>query len=191
MYAPSVWDPGSSISHLDEQATLQENSLMTPYIDPGEAIHNPGKYTLSILGDLGWVNTRIITDTIHDTEKHLTQIELSASIKSDTLYDHNKVGVVCSFDKFASSDTIYMVSPNSDNSYRATVNIPAYNSYLQYYYFVEDCFQRLYRSPSLYDIHKYSVYIGTDTMKPVITHIPALYYMQTVDTVNLKCQGLR
>jgi hypothetical protein len=185
LYAPSVWDPGSSISHLDEQATLPQNSLMTPYIDPGEAIHNPGKYTLSILGDLGWVNTRIITDTVHDTENHLTLIELSVSIKSDTLYDHNKVGVVYSFDKFASSDTIYMVSPNSDNSYRAVVNIPAYNSYLQYYYFVEDCFLRLYRSPSLYDILKYSVYVGTDTMKPVITHAPALYYMQTVDTVNL------
>jgi hypothetical protein len=185
LYAPSVWDPGSSISHLDEEATLQLNSLMTPFIDPGEAIHNPGKYTLSILGDLGWVNTRISTDSIHDTEEHLAQIELSASIISDTLYDHNKVGVVYSFDKFASSDTVYMLSPNSDDSYNAIINIPAYNSYLQYYYYVEDCFLRIYRSPSLYDVLKYSVYIGTDTMKPVITHTPALYYMQTVDTVNI------
>ncbi len=185
LYAPSVWDPGSSISHLDEQATAQVNSLMTPFIDLGEAIHNPGRYTLSILGDLGWVNTRIIPDTITDTEKHVTQIDLSATIKSDTLYNHNKVGVVYSFNKFASSDTIFMVSPNSDNSYRATVNIPAYNSELQYYYFVEDYFLRLYRSPSLYDSLKYSVYVGTDTIKPVITHTPDLYYMQNIDTIKL------
>ena len=33
---------------------------MTPFIDLGEAIHDPGKYTFSILGDLGWINTRII-----------------------------------------------------------------------------------------------------------------------------------
>ena len=33
---------------------------MTPYIDKGEAIHDPGKFTISILGDLGWINTRII-----------------------------------------------------------------------------------------------------------------------------------
>ena len=34
--------------------------LMTPFIDFGEAIHDPGKLTMSMLGDLGWINTRII-----------------------------------------------------------------------------------------------------------------------------------
>ena len=43
LWAPATWDAGSSISHLDENRTLQANSLMTPYIDFGEAIHNPGK----------------------------------------------------------------------------------------------------------------------------------------------------
>ncbi len=185
LYAPSVWDKGSSISHLDELTYSNENQLMTPFIDLGEAIHDPGQYVMSMLGDLGWINTRIIPDTINDTEAHLTEVNLDVTIKSDTTYDHNNVGVVYSFDDFASSDTIYMVSLNSDDSYSTTIAIPSYNSRLKYYYFVTDDFLRLYRSPSLYDTLKYSVYIGTDTLKPVIDHTPALYYLQNVDTVKL------
>ena len=48
LYAPSEWDPGSSVSHLDELRTAEVNALMTPYIDLGEAIHDPGKL-LSLL----------------------------------------------------------------------------------------------------------------------------------------------
>jgi len=60
LYVPSTWDSGSSVSHLDEStATLQVDALMTPFIDKAEAIHDPGKLTFSILGDLGWINTRI------------------------------------------------------------------------------------------------------------------------------------
>ena len=190
LYAPSTWDAGSSVSHLDESATLTVNSLMTPYIDLGEAIHDPGKYTFSILGDLGWINTRIIHKPMGDTEDHLTQILLSASIKSDTIYNHNKVGVVFSFDNFQTSDTLYLTSPNSNDLYNTTINIPSYNSELQYYFFAEDCFLRIYRSPSLIkdfpplNNNRYHVFIGTDTVKPVISHTPVTYYLQTVDSIK-------
>jgi hypothetical protein len=186
LYSPSVWDIGSSVSHLDETATLQVNSLMTPFIDLGEAIHDPGKLTFSILGDLGWINTRIIHKPIGDTESHLTQVLLSTTIKSDTLYNRSKVGVVFSFDNFVTSDTLYLTSAGSDDNFSATVNIPSYNSELQYYFFVEDYFQRLYRSPSLYNLLRYKSYIGIDTVKPVITHTPASFYLQTIDSISFK-----
>ena len=35
-----------------------------------------------------------------DTEKHLTEVVLSTQIKSDTLYNRNRVGVVYSFDNY-------------------------------------------------------------------------------------------
>jgi hypothetical protein len=190
LYAPATWDPGSSISHLDESATLRVNSLMTPFIDLGEAIHDPGKYTFSILGDLGWINTRIIHTPTGDTEDHLSQISLSAVIKSDTVYNHNKVGVVFSFDNFLTSDSLYLGSPNTDDTYSIIINIPRYNSELQYYFFVVDCFLRTYRSPSVYKDYpiiknnRYHVFIGTDTIKPVISHTPVSYYLQTVDSIK-------
>ena len=81
LYTPATWDPGSSVSHLDESATLKSDGLMTPFISLGEAIHDPGKFTLSILGDIGWINTRIIHKPSGDTEAHRTNISLSVDIK--------------------------------------------------------------------------------------------------------------
>ena len=185
LYAPATWDPGSSVSHLDESATLRVNSLMTPFIDLGEAIHDPGKYTFSILGDLGWINTRIIHKKPSDTEDHLSEIELSVTIKSDTIYNHNKVGLVYSFNKFLSSDTIYMSSPGDNNFYKSIIGINSYNSELQYYFFTEDSFLRQYHSPSLYKEMKYTVYVGADTVKPVISHTPPAFYLETVDSLRI------
>jgi hypothetical protein len=56
LYAPSPWRSGSSNSHLDESAfgagTI--NALMTPALNNGEAIHDPGPATLAIFRDIGW-----------------------------------------------------------------------------------------------------------------------------------------
>jgi hypothetical protein len=186
LYAPSTWDSGSSISHLDESGTSTINSLMTPFIDLGEAIHNPGKLTFSILGDLGWINTRIIHNPLGDTEEHLSEVKLSVTIKSDTLYDHNKVGVVYSFDNFLSSNTRLLTSPGSDDNFTTTINISSYNTDLKYYFFVEDCFLRLYKSPSLSDSIQYHLYIGIDTVKPVIKHTPIDFLLETVDSLSFK-----
>lgn len=190
LYSPATFDAGSSISHLDESATLSANALMTPFIDLGEAIHNPGKYTMSILGDIGWINTRIIHKPSGDTESHLSSIVLSADIKSDTAYNHSKVGLVYSFNKFVSSDSLFLTSPGSNNTYSITLPIASYNTELQYYFFTEDVFGRRYKSPAvikdtkLIKNNRYHVYIGTDTVKPVITHTPVTYYLQTVDSIK-------
>ena len=186
LYAPPTWDPGSSISHLDESATLNENALMTPFIDMGEAIHNPGKLTLSILGDIGWINTRIDHTPMGDTELNISTLPVSINVKSDTLINRDKVGVVFSFDGFNTIDTLYLASPGSNNTFSTTINISSYNSDIQYYFFVEDYFKRVYRSPSLFELFRYHVYVGSDTVKPVISHTPADYYLETVDALNLK-----
>lgn len=189
LYAPATFDPGSSVSHLDESATLRTNSLMTPFIDLGEAIHDPGKYTFSILGDLGWINTRIIHKNPSDTEDHLSELELSVTIKSDTTYNHNKVGLVYSFNKFQSSDTIFMSSPEGNDFYKSIIGISSYNSEIQYYFYAEDfltgdVYQRQYHSPALYQEMKYTVFIGADTVKPAISHTPAGYYLESVDSLR-------
>jgi hypothetical protein len=190
LYSPSEFDGGSSISHLDESGTLRANGLMTPFIDLGEAIHDPGKYTMSILGDIGWINTRIVHKSIGTTEAHLTQVVLSAVVESDTAYNHSKVGLVYSFNNFVSSDSLFLNSPGGNNTYSTTIPIATYNTDLQYYFFAEDIFGRRFKSPSLIKDSKfvknnrYHVYIGTDTVKPVITHSPVTYYLQTVDSIK-------
>ena len=55
LYAPSTWESGSSFSHFDETTFtgVQEHALMTPFISPGEAIHEPG-CSRALLADLGF-----------------------------------------------------------------------------------------------------------------------------------------
>ena len=188
LYAPSTWDPGSSVSHLDELRTLPPNTLMTPFIDLGEAIHDPGKLTLSILGDMGWINTRIVHTEPKDTEELLSEIEISVIIESDTLYNREKIGVVYSFDKFATSDTIFMISQLSENSYKQFIPVSSYNTSLDYYIFTEDSFNRLYRSPSLAEKRPYNIYIGIDTIKPGIVHSPNGFIFEKIDSIRFEAK---
>jgi hypothetical protein len=183
LYAPLIFDAGSSVSHLDE-TTPQINALMTPFINQGEAIHDPGKFTMSILGDLGWVNTRIIHNKPEDTEEHISSLTILASIRSDTLYDHNNVNVVWSFDDFATSNSTLMSSPLSNNNYTVTLSIPSYETRLEYYISAVDCFERVYKSPSYTKKYHYSVYIGIDTVKPVITHTRLTSFFEKVNSIT-------
>jgi hypothetical protein len=54
LYSPSTYSDGSSVSHLDESTypAGTANTLMTPQLEPGEVIHNPGPITVAILEDM-------------------------------------------------------------------------------------------------------------------------------------------
>ena len=56
LHAPGTWDAGSGYAHLDEVLfpAGDVNSLMTPYLDKQEAIHDPGPIALGMLEDMGW-----------------------------------------------------------------------------------------------------------------------------------------
>ena len=56
LFAPLVWQGGSSISHLDENTFPRgtANALNTPYFTYGEAVHSLGPITTGLLRDLGW-----------------------------------------------------------------------------------------------------------------------------------------
>lgn len=55
IYAPSSFDPGSSLAHLDMSTFYgTSNSLMVYAIGSGSSQHNPGVVTLGIFKDLGW-----------------------------------------------------------------------------------------------------------------------------------------
>jgi hypothetical protein len=70
LYAPNPWEPGLSIGHLDEDTYPpgNPNALMTPFLNSGEANHNPGPVALGVLQDLGWSTqpTYSITGYVRD-----------------------------------------------------------------------------------------------------------------------------
>jgi hypothetical protein len=56
LFTPATWTQGSSYSHLDEGTypVGNPNSLMTPYLNSAEAIHDPGPIVRGMFNDLGW-----------------------------------------------------------------------------------------------------------------------------------------
>ena len=56
LYAPPVFEPGSSLSHLDEATYPQgsSDSLMTPMLANREVVREPGSLARGLLRDLGW-----------------------------------------------------------------------------------------------------------------------------------------
>lgn len=54
MYTPTTYEPGSSVSHLDE-ATFSNSgadAVMTPNLDAGEVFHQPGPLLLAMMEDM-------------------------------------------------------------------------------------------------------------------------------------------
>ena len=54
MYTPTTYEPGSSVSHLDE-ATFSKSgadAVMTPNLDAGEVFHQPGPLLLAMMEDM-------------------------------------------------------------------------------------------------------------------------------------------
>jgi len=56
LYAPTSYSQGSSVYHLDESSypAGHENSLMTPMLGNGEAIHSVGRYLCDALKTIGY-----------------------------------------------------------------------------------------------------------------------------------------
>ncbi len=64
LFAPTVWNPGSSYSHWDEDSFPpgDSNSLMSPRIGFAESIHQVGAITKGLFEDMGWtINEEPVT----------------------------------------------------------------------------------------------------------------------------------
>lgn len=69
LYAPSGWQSGSSIAHLDQSTySLTENRLMRPQLDRGQVTPNPGPIVLNMFADMGWVAPYITHLPLKDSE---------------------------------------------------------------------------------------------------------------------------
>ncbi len=62
LYTPNPWQPGSSLSHLDEIYQYGENRLMAPsYSDD---TRHPGTVTLAMFQDMGWLRADGVPNVI-------------------------------------------------------------------------------------------------------------------------------
>ena len=64
IFAPSVYESGSSLQHFDESTFLNAsvNSLLTPYFYNNEVEHSPGTILIGTLIDIGWTANFVSID---------------------------------------------------------------------------------------------------------------------------------
>jgi hypothetical protein len=186
LYAPGTWDSGSSVSHLNESNTPQVDALMTPFVARGEAIHDPGKLTMSMLGDLGWINTRIVHTPVDDSELNLSEVDLSFDVLTDTLLQKGSIKLYFSRNGSGLYDSLSVGSSVTGGTFHGSIPIPEYNTLTSYYLAVSDTFGRTWNSPSAGRAGPYTFFIGADTVKPIISHKPLAFILSELDTLTIE-----
>jgi hypothetical protein len=179
IYAPTEWNSGSSIYHLDYvyYPHSNENSLMTHAIAPGEAIHDPGPITMGILEDIGWKVFNLDFHKPKDTEQK-RPITFNLSIESDYKVEANSIYVYYSYDGFQNNKDSMLLTYNLESGlFSATLNPVFETGKIDYYLSARDRKNRVAFVPTEAPGEIYSITIGPDNEPPVINHDPIPYFI--------------
>jgi hypothetical protein len=193
LYAPSPFDNGSSISHLDENTyNPTANSLMTPQIATKEAIHDPGPIVMGIFSDIGWVFTRIVHTPLKDTErKDGAPYVVNAKIESDNGCNAASLKLFYTENGTTFQAPIVM-TPLGNNQFSA--NLPGTTNPKTYGYYisVDDDLNRTFTNPGKVQtsgappVQQLNyIKIGPDTDAPVITHTPIDYVFEDTPSIEI------
>jgi hypothetical protein len=171
IYAPPVWNDGTSIYHLKGYAYGEENGLMTPFAIKGRAIHNPGEVTLAILAELGWKSVAFEFEPLKDIEKILAEIPVKLSIVSEN-EQFSSVKVIYSTDGFSSINNSDMHQEGTQLSYAGKILAGNQPGKIQYYIEARTSDNRVFRHPSDAPAKLFTMNIGPDYYVPNLHHNP-------------------
>ena len=179
LYAPSTFDDGSSVYHLNDltYSNGNENALMTHAIGMAEAIYDPGPLTKGIMEDIGWTNLFLRFSPIKDMEE-TGPVNFIASVESYYPIDTASLMVVYSTDSFqVKADTLQLLFAGQDGIFSATLVPEPGVTDIQYYVTATDEKGRVRASPSTAPAEIHTIHFGPDNKKPVITHHPIPYFL--------------
>jgi hypothetical protein len=166
LYAPNPYNPGSSISHLDQSYNLTNNGLMTPFATLGKVNHTPGPLIKGILYEMGWLHTFLNHIEIRDKES-LSDADFLLQVSSDTVFLTGDVTLSYK-DKVSGFQNKLMNTVDSTN-FTSVLSDLATESTIEYYFTVTDVLNRKYRLP-IDPSTNFSFYYGVDVIKPTIIH---------------------
>ncbi|WP_340111411.1 T9SS type A sorting domain-containing protein [Maribellus mangrovi] len=178
LYAPSPFDAGSSINHLDDDTyrTGNENSLMTHAVGMGEAIHDPGPLTRGIMEDIGWTNLIIRHTPVKDKEE-VTLLNFTANIDSYYDIEEGSVRVIYSTDHFETTqDTLVLTASGNGEDFFASLE-PEGDNDIQYFLEAGDINGRVRTSPWNAPDSLHNVHFGPDNKAPVISSNVIPYFL--------------
>lgn len=182
LYAPSAYNPGSSIYHLNSASYPygNPNSLMTHETGRGQAIHSPGPLALGMLYDMGWKHLFFNFEPLKDVETAEGPLAFIAGVESDLGLDLSSFYLYYSYDRFKNHrDSVLFVANNHMANYSANLLPVIQEGTISYYLAASDTTGREFTFPFSYPENLFQVRIGRDTIKPVITHSPPAYVLST------------
>jgi hypothetical protein len=197
IFAPTTFDAGSSIAHLDENSFSvpdDPNNLMTPVIAIQESIHQPGNISLGILSDMGWISTRIDHTPLSDSErKDGAPYPVKAKIVSDNGFKNATVMLNYRTPANANYTAVQMTPTGVTNEFQASLPGVTVNTSYAYFITVEDNLARLFRNPGLVYTQNQApeqniniVDIGPDTEGPTIIHTPVDFIFETDSQIAIE-----
>jgi hypothetical protein len=176
LYAPSTYDGGSSVSHLDETmyGGTSPDKLMTPFIAAQEQLNNPG-LAYEMLKDLGWETIKINHQKLSGTENVAGPYPVIATIYADNGYNPDRVTLHYTT---GSTFTTLPMTP-SGPAHTFSADIPGDGAAHNYYYFIsvenEDGVEYVVPGKRVRPLQTqlqlvYGFEVGPDTRAPLITH---------------------
>ena len=187
LYAPTTWDGGSSIYHLND-ATYPAGSpdaLMTHAQSMGEANFDPGPKTMAILNDIGWKTVSIKHNQLKDIEFVTSPVSFNAEIASDFDLDSTKVFLVYSLNNFQKTDSVALKYSSTTGQFTALLT-PVQNTTFKYYFSAKDIKKRTFVFPSSSPARYFSFTTGIDKTAPVIVHEPINYILSSNPSLKLE-----
>ena len=187
LYAPSEWNEGSSIYHLNDASYPHgnENSLMTHAIGKGEAVHDPGPITRAIMADIGWKHMYIDFPKVKDIEE-IKPLPFEVTLESEFEIDSANLFVVYSTDSFETqSDTLILQAGSLPGNFRGELLPKITTGKIHYYLVTGDVKNRTFKRPGGAPENFYTINIGPDTEKPVVSHRPIPYFLVTGEPLQI------
>lgn len=177
LYAPSNWESGSSISHLDDVKYGKggPNSLMTPTASYREKNLDPGPHTMAIFAEMGWKSTSIS----HEPLKNILtarKVRFEANILSDTTLVNNTAKLSYILNEGPTNSAVVLpLAKGNNGKYFVDVDLPSNAKKIEYFFTVVDNFKDTVTAPANGGFgsqnYIYSFEIGQkDLYGPVIEH---------------------
>ena len=193
LYAPTTWDTGSSLYHLDDNSypVSDPNSLMTPFAGKGEAIHDPGPNSLAMMYDMGWKTISIRHKQVKDVEfiSVSDPIRVEASIESDYDLDTTRTYLYYLSGKFSKTDSVLLKATSVPTVFNAQFPT-SLSGEIRYYFSASSVNKKKYYFPSGAPTRYLSFKIGPDKEAPVLTHEPVKYMLTNNLSAKIEVEAI-
>lgn len=174
IYAPRSWNVGTSVYHLHETVykSGDANSLMTPFIFKGEAIHHPGDKVLDLLAQFGWKSVSFDDFEIKDFENPCEKLPVFVQVGGELGIDNSSVKVTFSTDNFATSETVDLAYNASNQRFEGELPLNNAKGKVYYYFEAKTSDKQTFTYPEQAPERKLSFRIGPDYYPPILNHNP-------------------